>query len=367
MCIRDRTPPALEDCVRTSTVRDVDAFGNVSGARVETVNICVDFPIFIVETEDGEGTNDFTVFNERAREVAEILDRLNENCPVDVLDSNDVNVINRAIDSVIGSAVNLAASISFNVDNSIEHPSFNDGGLDTTDPTYHHYDVSTRLCSFIEIGCDVSLASSGQAIDNGTRRYTLPSFGLEATTPSINGDPETAFFPWNRAFSLEPSSVDYVSPIGLVTQQFLTSVDQIQSGTRYFGTVQNITDFRHAVFPGTITRTLEVRDDGLYGFTHGVGLNRAFCSSVLTDTFLADIPNQRVIGARTAAKFLQVIAAVSNDIFGQVAFERLDINMRREFRQQFGFSAIDPPISREEIEQLEEARRMIEMLPFDLP
>jgi hypothetical protein len=67
----------------------------------------------------------------------------------------------------------------------------------------------------------------------------------------------------------------------------------------------------HLVYPGTITRLVRQQGPFFEVVTHGIGINRAFCT-----LYSPKIP-------------VQVIVAWTNDVFGAEAFKTLDREMKK--------------------------------------
>jgi len=76
-------------------------------------------------------------------------------------------------------------------------------------------------------------------------------------------------------------------------------------------------------YPGTISRYVELKDDALQLFTHGIGVNRAFCAL-----------NQ-------ASRPAQILIATANDLEGPKQFGRLSKQMRSWWQQHY--SPLTPP------------------------
>lgn len=108
----------------------------------------------------------------------------------------------------------------------------------------------------------------------------------------------------------------YVVPGGNITQRF------VESGV-WRGAIQNVTTSTHLVYPGTISRTIVSRDGVYKVFTHCVGINGAFCTTM--NAPLDWVP--------------QNVSRLVEDVFGAAAFRALD----KQFKLHFDNNPISLP------------------------
>jgi hypothetical protein len=180
--------------------------------------------------------------------------------------------------------------------NSFSHVPFSGDELfNPQDPTFHHYDVETKICTSGQTNCNSTSLMSTQ----GLRHY--PSKRLQATLTSLNGE----LF-W--VYVTHPATVNiasaYVLPFGKVSQRVVQQAP-------WTGAIQNVTDASHIVYPGTISRIIVNKGADFCVFTHGMEHNRVWCSNPDSGT----------------KAVLQILIGWSNDVFGYKTFKTLD----REF------------------------------------
>lgn len=191
-------------------------------------------------------------------------------------------------------------------DNSFPHPPFpNDEDWSPTDPSFHHYDVKTPICTIGEQGCDMeTLLTDSHSV---TRFFTRPSRKMWPDWTVVNNiERESAFvaYPW---FIDDPRK--YVIQVGYITQNFLTSGN-------WPGAIENKTTFPHFMHPGTTSR-LVINEGGVLKFlTHGIGLNRPLPTLFSTP--------------------LNVVLGCANDYWGKKAFETLDQEAIRYWNNSYG-------------------------------
>src|SRR5690606_27539079 len=99
---------------------------------------------------------DYTVFDEHARETHEILERLQQDCSV-FTPSTDTDRINEILGGIYGIPVNVTDGYFRN--NTIHPPAPGDELFDEKDPTFHHYDVRSKLCETGQPNCNLTAAN----------------------------------------------------------------------------------------------------------------------------------------------------------------------------------------------------------------
>lgn len=134
------------------------------------------------------------------------------------------------------------------------------------------------------------------------RYYSVPVFLLQSLFTQVDYIQRV----WAFAAVAPGGRFTYLWPIGQVKQQFITP----PFGS---GAIQNVTQDNHLVFPGTITRIIRPLGPWMDVMTHGIGINRMYCT-----LYSPKIP-------------VQVIVAWGNDVFGAEAFRALDGQMKDFF------------------------------------
>jgi hypothetical protein len=279
----------------------VDENGVTTGSE-DNSNVCR-FDVHVYAYGFGTVTlqKDYSVFDPEARETAEILRRLNQNCSA--LSTQDGNSLQNITDSIYGGVVaNISGSV--NVPNSFPHAPFpGDVLFSTNDRTFHHYDVVTKVCDASQPSCNMTTIK-----DDALRHFTFPNFKLKEMVTTRDGFQRVGAYispPWATS-----NKEAYVIAAGPVSQQVVTSPP-------WAGATQNITDVNHIVYPGTISRYIQQNGSSLEVFTHGVGINRAFCTLM---------PQFRP---------LNMLLAFSNDVFGPKAFGQLDKEMIKYYKRHY--------------------------------
>lgn len=242
---------------------------------------------------------DTSIYDTDAKETAELIRRLRENCPqVPILDPEAAHGVEQILSRVYGANIFDQSVGPVNVDNSISHPPVaGDGAFTWADPTFHHYDVQTQICTLGSPGCSVG------HLNELLRWFSYPSFRLQPTMTRVDSVEHVLVWISTSAVWYHNS---YVVPGGTITQRFL-------NGGYWQGAIQNVTDTTHIVYPGAITRKIRERGNALEVFTHGIGLNRIFCT----------------IYDQSIDRPIQLIMGFSNDVFGAAAFRALDKQMKR--------------------------------------
>jgi hypothetical protein len=280
----------------------VDRLGpNGESLGTDTVDVCGDpFHIYVYVVGQVSLTPDTSATDSDARGTAEILEGFNRNCDaVDpVTDRKVGDILRRIYGTTIKPITNLT-------NNSIAHaPVAGDELFDPLESTFHHYDVRTQVCDSGDPSCTVDVIDA-----EVLRRFTYPSFQLQPTFTAID-NVETRLAYITLPF-LTDASGSYVLPAGPIKQRRLVDPGFLQGGS------QNITQSSHLVFPGLITRKARLNSRGVEVFTHGLGLNRAFCTP------------------RGQLTILNGIIAYSNDRLGPKAFRQLDREMIKYYRRRF--------------------------------
>lgn len=293
--LSDRPPPP--PCERT--VPQTDDQGNYVGTGPS--NIC-EKPIHVIIYTPGtiQTSPDYSVFDTDARETADILVRINAACPA--IPATDAERLAQIAELIYQHAIlrNVPPADKMN---SFQHAPFpGDELFNTADKTYHHYDVRTRICGLSEANCNMAVVR-----DDAGRSFSYPAFMLRRHFTPIPGPAVTAYI---TAPALTSVAVAYVIPAGPITQRF------VESG-QWVGATQNITQVNHVVYPGTISRYIELKDNTLYAFTHGVGINRAFCSLA------------------PEARPYNIFLAAQNDANGPKAFKQLDRELIKYWKRNF--------------------------------
>jgi hypothetical protein len=293
----DPTPNSSdpEDCTRPVILRDPNTLQPIgSGVR----DVCeYDAHVYVYLPGSVTVQPDTSVFNADAKESADILEDFRQNCTS--VPATGADRLGTILGGVYGSSilVDQGAGPS-NVTNSFAHPPFpGDEAFDTSDLTFHHYDVSTELCRQGTPGCEAT------HLANLLRWFSYPSFQLKPLRTQV--DYTERLWAFITLAPLGPSA--YVVPAGQIKQRLVTP----PFGS---GAVQNVTQDNHLVFPGAITRVIRPVGPWIDVFTHGVGINRAFCT-----LYSPKFPVQMIVGW-------------SNDVFGAAAFRSLDKQMKKFFK-----------------------------------
>jgi len=283
-----------------------------------TVNVCgYDLHVYIYNRTSVTLQADASVFDTDAKETAEVLDKLSS-CPATpLLSLEDSLKLERIMARVWQYNVLGQHGGPTNVRNSVNHPPFpGDGQFQSSDPTFHHYDVVTRVCKLGSQFCEANFFRS-----EVLRKFTYPAFKVAPTVTKLDGvEAPLVFVPF---FSTGSAST-YVLPIGHIKQNLVT--------TGYWtNAVQNITQSDHRMHPGTIARTLMDDRGYLTAFTHGVGINNNMCANYST------MPGLDLALRMTLAMF--------NDTYGREAFETLDKVMIKYWKDTYiGASAAQATI-----------------------
>lgn len=300
-----------DQCIRTVDLLDEN--GQVIGTT--TTNVCNGYiHVFVYVPGSVSVAKDYTVFDEHARETHEILERLQQDCSV-FTPSTDTDRINEILGGIYGIPVNVTDGYFRN--NTIHPPAPGDELFDEKDPTFHHYDVRSKLCETGQPNCNLTAAND--YAHRGLRAFTYPSYKLRPSYTPIDGSELWVYVPPYYApyRVFDPNAFTW--PFGKITQRF------VQSGY-WEGGVQNVTTEDHFVYPGTIVRKVFQEGNALYVRTHGMGVNRFWC-----------IPATPV--SLDPIRGMRIIMAASNDIFGAKTFATLDQQMRGFFRAQNGYPA----------------------------
>ena len=298
-------------CVRR--VNLYDAAGNYIGTG--TRDVCSDYiHVFVYVPGSVTVARDYSVFDQRARETEDILERLQNGCSL-FTPSADTQRINDIVNGVYNSSLYIPDRFT---PNSVPHPPApGDELFDQNDPTFHHYDVRSKVCDIGQPACNVVNASSYSYM--GLRAFTFPSRKLEPTYTPVDGSELTVYVSVPQLVN-NPDA--YTLPFGRITQRM------VQTG--YFAeAIQNVTTPQHWVYPGTIARKIFREGNSLYVRTHGMGTNRFWCIPALP---VSPTAAPAVYGTR-------MIVAASNDNFGAKAFHTLDVQMIKTFRAQNGYPA----------------------------
>lgn len=293
--VSDRAPPP--PCTRT--VSKTDPYGNYIGTGPD--NIC-EKPIHVIVYAPGAITTspDYSVFDAEARETAEILDRLNDTCPA--IATTDAERLAQIAEIIYQHSILRSVPAADKLNSWAHAPFPGDGLFNPIDKSYHHYDVSTKLCSLSEANCTLATVR-----DDVARRFSYPARMLQPNLTSIPG-PSQPVFVASPMFTGIPAA--YIIPAGPINQRFIQSPP-------WAGGTQNLTEPPHISYPGTISRYVEQKNNALYMFTHGIGINRAKCT--LTN----------------ASAAYHIFLAKQNDQYGPGAFKTLDKQLIRYWRRNF--------------------------------
>jgi len=313
-CLTTSSLPPGTQCNQPSVII-YDNAGNIVGQGSD--NICSK-PVHIVIFRRTLVTwkKDYSKHDQDARETADILLRIELGCPVfsdgDMLGLR--NILERNYQRVLGSILGRADK-----PNSFPHAPFpGDELFDKNDVTFHHYDQFTRICTLSQANCTLAIVR-----DNVFRRFSYPAFKLAPTLTTINPPPGP--YPTLMAFVTAPgadgSPGNYILPAGLITQKFVYSQP-------WEGAIQNVTTVAHISYPGTISRYVWQRDNALNVFTHGTGINRAFCTLAMQ------------------YRQYNLLLGTLNDMFGPKQFGQLDKQMIKYWNRNHGpgVGKIDPVI-----------------------
>lgn len=296
----DPTPNAVdsEDCVRPVRLQDENLQTIVVDPNHDVCQYSAHVYVYIPGSVTV--TADTSIYNPDAKETAEIIRMLREDCPSSpLLPPELAHRVEVILGGIYGQNIfNDPGRGPVNTANSVAHPPApGDGAFNQSDPTFHHYDVQTTLCAVGDTGC------TDAHLSDLLRWFSFPSLRLKPVHTQVDGI-ETVYVWISVLGSWNPDL--YVLPGGTVNQHFLASPQFWQGG------IQNVTRPTHIVYPGTITRKIKQNGQWLQVFTHGIGINRTFCSNY-NQPF--DLPVQLIMG-------------ISNDVFGAAAFRALDVQMR---------------------------------------
>jgi hypothetical protein len=297
-------PP--EPCIRTVGIYDNQGRWLFN----TTTNICDYRWHILIYPNTIQVERDYSVYDSEARETAEIMRRLNSTCPA--MNETDKSRLQTIMEGWYGRA--LAGIFRSDTLNSWQHETFpGDSGIYqySSDPTFHHYDLETKICFAGQSNCTLAAVR-----DNKHRYYSFPNFLLRPKFTNVDGSSELAFITWPGGTS-NPNN--YWIPAGPITQRFVTT-----PGHRYEGATQNVTQTNHVVYPGTISRYVEQRSDGIWVFTHGIGINRMFCT------------------LHPAFRPLNLLAGYGNDVYGPKAFGALDVELKKSWQGQYNPQGADP-------------------------
>lgn len=277
-------------------------------SNVETINVCsYDLHVYVYTPGSVTLQADTSVFDVDARETAEVLDKLGS-CPaVPLISLEDTLKLENILTRVWQYDVLGQDAGPFNVRNSKRHPPLpGDGQFLPSDPTFHHYDIVTRVCKLGTSFCEPNFFRS-----DVLRKFTYPAYMVQPRVTALDGiESLQVYVPF---FSTGVAST-YVLPIGHIKQNLVTCGS-------WTNTIQNITQFDHRMHPGTISRTLLDDRGYLTTFTHGIGINSSLCANYLA------LP-----GGNTA---LALTLALGNDIYGREAFETLDKVMVKHWKDTY--------------------------------
>lgn len=295
----------------TKSVIGKDADGNVLGTTV--VDVCqYDLHVYVYTQGSVQVSADTSVFDTDAKDTAHAIEQL-DSCPArSIIPANVATEIERIMANVFKSgAIFDQNGPLVNTSNSVSHPPFpGDGAFPPSDPTYHHFDVTTRICRLGTNHCDSTFFT------NVARRFTFPYVWLRPHDVSLNGTDRELVYVSPGFGGLIDVSRSYFLPIGHITQTQI-------GGGYWAGAVQNVTANDHLMWPGTVNRAL-IQDRGfLTGFTHGVGYNKQLCTTLFPD-----------VG-------YNALIALANDVYGHDAFQALDVSMVKYFKDQY---LTDPPV-----------------------
>jgi hypothetical protein len=331
-CATSFEPP--NDCIKLVNI--FDSFGNFLGTS--TMNVCVVGALHIYAYLPGSVVlvKDYSVFNQDALDfVNEILSVSPQGIPdLDQLSATVLENLNVSLAAIIfdifrgaiwdnGEDGSDLSHLSFtcDTDNSFQHVGFpGDGEVDSSDLSYHHFDVDSFVCDVSESNC-----SGTKLYDDVLRSFSYPSEGLQPRWTSLDGtSTETVYVAINPLNVHRPEK--YTFEFGLITQRALPS-------GHWAGAIENTTLPLHFVYPGKIYRHITDARSGdaskKHIFTHGIGISR-----VLNFSALPPSP-------------LNVLFACANDVFGKKAFETLDRvatdYWESEINQGSGQSKITPP------------------------
>jgi hypothetical protein len=270
-------------------------------------NICDYVVHIIIYTNVGQYTRDYSVFDPNARETADILRRLNQNCPA--ISNGDKSRLEQILEDYYDRLLSTVAVADRM--NSWSHSPFpGDSLFNQAEPTFHHYDLYSPVCEIGATNCSLATVR-----DTVHRLYSFPHFQLRPRNTAVDGvSEETAYI---TIPGLTSYPLWYVIKAGPITQSWVLAPP-------YSGAIQNVTKSDHVVYPGTISRYISIENNVLGIFTHGMGQNRAFCT------------------LNPVWKPLQVLAGRNNDRYGPKAFRALDRELIKYWKQNFNSGASAP-------------------------
>lgn len=290
----DPTPNSADPngCTRSVVLLDPKTLDPIG---TDTRNVCEqDFHVYVYLPGSVTVLADNSVFDAAAKESADILKDFRNDCAS--VPQPAADRLGTILTGVYGANLwGAQGSGPANVINSFPHAPFpGDSAFDPADLTFHHYDVVTRVCSINESGCNAP------HLESLLRYFSYPSFQLRPQLTQVNYVERPMAF-----ITLLPLGHNsYIVPAGHIKQQFITP----PFGT---GAVQNVTQSDHLVYPGTISRVIRQSPSWFDVITHGIGINRAFCTM-----YSPKVP-------------VQVIVGWGNDVFGSQAFKSLDGQMKK--------------------------------------
>lgn len=290
----DPTPNARDSkgCNRTVDLIDPNTYQIVG---TTTADVCeYDMHVYVYLPGSVTLQADDTIFSADAKQAADVLKDFRAGCSSvpDPAAEQLENVLTDVFDGDLWEQQGQGVS---NVTNSFPHAPFpNDSAFNPADLTFHHYDVVTEMCDLGTSGCNTP------HMENLLLRYSVPTRQLKPFLPQVNYTERLRAYATFVPFG----PLSYIRYIGDIKQQYVTP----PFGT---GAIQNVTQNNHMVFPGTITRLVHQNGPWIDVVTHGIGINRAWCTH-----YSPKLP-------------VQVIIAWSNDVFGAAAFRALDRQMKK--------------------------------------
>ena len=283
-------------CVRPMDVTDVN--GNVY--YDPNHNVCqYDTQAWVYNPGTITVEKDYSFTDADARESARILDLINGGCPA--VDPTNVNLLKNILDNVYGGP--FGSSVA-DTPNSIKHTAFpGDDNFNKNDPTYHHYDLTTTICTIGQSGCDST------TVNNVLKKYTYPRKLMAAGETLLDGNEVLTVYFAVPSQITDPNGYRFV--LGTIKQLPVTAPPI------WVGAIQNFAQPTHLMYPGTVSRKVVTKGVRIEVFTHGVGINRAFCS------LLSDL------------RPVNIVLGFSNDVFGLMTFATLDLQVQKYLREHY--------------------------------
>jgi hypothetical protein len=277
-----------------------------------TRNVCSDYVhVFVYVPNSVQLERDYTVFDPDAREAWDIIESLLDGCLI-WTPGNQLARLNDIATTIFGTPIGQLQVLDNWMHGLTHPPAPGDNLFDTSDPTFHHYDVKTDICTTDQVNCNVT------GVDALAWFYSHPSFRIEP----LKAQPDTglqkmAYIPWWPGNVDDPTA--YTKELGPITQRLA------QTG-HWAGAIQNITTPQHYMYPGTITRKIFQEGNQIRVRTHGIGVNRSLCLAPPPGSF-----------ADPAVQAMRLFMAGMNAAYGDDAFRTVDRVLVKRWRTDNGY------------------------------